>query len=85
MLPLIPIIGAVLTVVGLGIDWKISDNMADSVSQMEYLLNNIQYMTFSDFVSQCWLVILCGFFIFWLGLWIAFPKKRSKMSGRVRR
>lgn len=77
MVPIIPIIGAIATVAGLGIDWWISDNIEDSVSQFESLLMMIETGgTFMDFLSDCWLVLLAGGFVFWLGLDLAFPKRR---------
>ena len=76
-LPLIPIIGAIATVAGIGIDWWISDNIEGSVSQFEALLGMMETgASFSDFVSQCWMVLLMFFFVFWIGLDFAFPKKR---------
>ena len=77
-LPLIPIIGGVLTTVGLGIDYLLAKDMDVSVSQLQKLLDSIETgASFEDMVSQCWMVFLGLFFVIWLGACIAFPKKNA--------
>lgn len=74
---LFPVIGVIATIAGLGVDWWISDNIEGSVSQFESLLGLIETGgTFLDFLSECWLVLLAGGCLFWLGLDLAFPKRR---------
>lgn len=76
-LPIIPIIGAIATVAGIGVDMWISDTIDGSVSQFESLLGMIESgATFGDFISECWLFLAAGFFVLWLGLDLAFPKQR---------
>ena len=71
------IIFGVLTVISIGVDWYWSSELNNSASQLENLLNAIQYgMSFDDFVSECWLFILLGFAFVCLCLTIAFPKKK---------
>lgn len=77
-----PVLGAVLTVAGIGIDWFLAVRMDDSVSQMEALLLSIRTgATLEDMISQCWMIFLFLGFVFWLALCIAFPK-RSKEGHR---
>ena len=80
-LPLLPLIGSVLTVAGLGIDWLLAERMDDSVSQMQTLLDSIKVgASFEDMISQCWMVFLAFGFIIWLAICIAFPKKNKRRS-----
>ena len=51
----------------------------DAGSQLEFLLTSLEVgATFEDFLANCWLILLAGFFLFWLGLSIAFPKRRPR-------
>lgn len=78
MVPLLPLIGVIATAAGLGVDWWISESIDGSVSQFEALIGMIDTgATFSDFLSQCWMVLLALLFVFWLGLDLAFPKRRG--------
>jgi len=72
------IIFGILTVVSIGVDWYWSSELNDSASQLENLLNAIQYgMSFDDFLNECWLFIILGFAFFCLCLAIAFPKHKK--------
>ena len=79
VLPLIPVIGIVLDVLVIGVDYYYSSVLMDAGSQLEHLLMSIETgATFEDFLANCWLILLAGFFVFWLGLSIAFPKRRPR-------
>lgn len=76
MVAILSVVGAVLSVVGIGVDWYYTSVLTDAGSQLEDLLLSIEVgSSFEDFVSNCWLFLLLGFFIFWIGLSIAFPKR----------
>lgn len=76
-LPLLPIIGIVADVVLIGVDSFWSSILTDSGSQLEALIQSIRIgASFNDFVSNCWLFLILGFFFLWAGLAIAFPKHR---------
>lgn len=78
VLPLIPVIGIVLDVLVIGVDYYYSSVLMDAGSQLENLLLSIETgATFEDFVSQCWLFLVLGFFVLWAGLALAFPKRRK--------
>ena len=78
VLPLIPVIGIVLDVLVIGVDYYYSSILMDAGSQLENLLLSIETgATFEDFVSQCWLFLVLGFFVLWAGLALAFPKRRK--------
>ena len=79
MVAVLSVIGAILSVVGIGVDWYYSSVLMDAGSQLEYLLTSLEVgSTFEDFLANCWLILLAGFFVFWLGLSIAFPKRRPR-------
>lgn len=76
--PLIPVIGIVLDVLVIGVDYYYSSVLMDAGSQLENLLLSIETgATFEDFVSQCWLFLVLGFLVLWAGLALAFPKRRK--------
>lgn len=76
-LPLIPVLGIVLDVLVIGVDYYYSTVLMDAGSQLEHLLMSIETgATFEDFVSQCWMFLVLGFFVLWAGLALAFPKRR---------
>lgn len=78
VLPLIPVIGIVLDVLVIGVDYYYSSVLMDAGSQLENLLLSIETgATFEDFVSQCWLFFVLGFLVLWAGLALAFPKHRK--------
>ena len=78
VLPLIPVIGIVLDVLVIGVDYYYSSVLMDAGSQLENLLLSIEAgATFEDFVSQCWLFLVLGFLVLWAGLALAFPKRRK--------
>lgn len=78
VLPLIPVIGIVLDVLVIGVDYYYSSVLMDAGSQLENLLLSIETgATFEDFVSQCWLFLVLGFLVLWAGLALAFPKRRK--------
>ena len=78
VLPLIPVIGIVLDVLVIGVDYYYSSILMDAGSQLENLLLSIETgATFEDFVSQCWLFLVLGFLVLWAGLALAFPKRRK--------
>lgn len=78
VLPLIPVIGIVLDVLVIGVDYYYSSILMDAGSQLESLLLSIETgATFEDFVSQCWLFLVLGFLVLWAGLALAFPKRRK--------
>ena len=78
VLPLIPVIGIVLDVLVIGVDYYYSSVLMDAGSQLEHLLMSIETgATFEDFVSQCWLFLVLGFLVLWAGLALAFPKRRK--------
>lgn len=78
VLPLIPVIGIVLDVLVIGVDYYYSSVLMDAGSQLESLLLSIETgATFEDFVSQCWLFLVLGFLVLWAGLALAFPKRRK--------
>ena len=69
VLPLIPVIGIVLDVLVIGVDYYYSSVLMDAGSQLENLLLSIETgATFEDFVSQCWLFLVLGFLVPWAGL-----------------
>jgi len=77
VLPLIPIVSIIFDIAVIGVDWYTSSLLNDSASQLEALLNSIQYgSTFDDFISNCWLFIVLGILFFWFCLALAFPKHR---------
>lgn len=77
VLPLIPVIGIVLDVLVIGVDYYYSSVLMDAGSQLEHLLMSIETgATFEDFISQCWMFLVLGFFVLWAGLALAFPKRR---------
>lgn len=77
-LPLIPVIGIVLDVLVIGVDYYYSSVLMDAGSQLEHLLMSIETgATFEDFISQCWMFLVLGFFVLWAGLALAFPKRRE--------
>lgn len=77
MVAFLPVIGAILSVAGIGIDWYYGTVLTDAGSQLESLLMSIDVgSSFEDFLSNCWMVLVLGFFVFWIGLSIAFPKRR---------
>ena len=79
MVAVLSVIGAILSVVGIGVDWYYSSVLMDAGSQLEYLLTSLEVgASFEDFLANCWLILLAGFFLFWLGLSIAFPKRRPR-------
>ena len=78
VLPLIPVIGIVLDVLVIGVDYYYSSVLMDAGSQLEHLLISIETgATFEDFISQCWMFLVLGFFVLWAGLALAFPKRRK--------
>lgn len=78
VLPLIPVIGIVLDVLVIGVDYYYSSVLLDAGSQLENLLLSIETgATFEDFVSQCWLFLVLGILVLWAGLALAFPKRRK--------
>lgn len=78
VLPLIPVIGIVLDVLVIGVDYYYSSVLMDAGSQLEHLLMSIETgATFEDFISQCWMFLVLGFFVLWAGLALAFPKRRK--------
>ena len=78
MVAILSVIGTVLSVACIGIDWYYSTVLLDTGSQLEFLLMSIETgATFEDFVSQCWLFLVLGFCVFWMGLSFAFPKRRK--------
>ena len=78
VLPLIPVIGIVLDVLVIGVDYYYSSVLMDAGSQLEHLLMSIETgATFEDFISQCWMFLVLGFFVLWAGLSLAFPKHRK--------
>lgn len=78
VIPLIPVIGIVLDVLVIGVDYYYSSVLMDAGSQLENLLLSIETgATFEDFVSQCWLFLVLGFLVLWAGLALAFPKRRK--------
>lgn len=79
MVAVLSVIGAILSVVGIGVDWYYSTVLTDAGSQLEDLLSSIEVgSSFEDFLANCWLFLLLGFFVFWMGLSIAFPKRRPR-------
>ena len=77
VLPLIPVIGIVLDVLVIGVDYYYSSVLMDAGSQLEHLLMSIETgATFEDFIFQCWMFLVLGFFVLWAGLALAFPKRR---------
>ena len=78
VLPLIPVIGIVLDVLVISVDYYYSSVLMDAGSQLEHLLMSIETgATFEDFISQCWMFLVLGFFVLWAGLALAFPKRRK--------
>lgn len=76
-LPLLPAIGAVLSVLTIGVDYYYSSVLMDAGSQLESLLSSIEVgMSFDQFLNECWMFLVLGAMVFWLGLSIAFPKRR---------
>jgi len=77
MIPvIIGIVGIAITAWDIYSDYATSQDIANSVSQLESFFYAIQgEMSFSEFLSSCWMILVLGFFIFWFGLAIAFPKK----------
>ena len=76
--PLIPVIGIVLDVLVIGVDYYYSSVLMDAGSQLEHLLMSIETgATFEDFISKCWMFLVLGFFVLWAGLVLAFPKRRE--------
>lgn len=72
----IPILGIALSVLGLVVDFASASYVDGKVAQFEQMLSLIESgASLGDFVSQCWLVLLLLFFIFWAGLSMAFPKR----------
>lgn len=75
---LLSVLGTVLSIVGIGVDWYYSSVLTDAGSQLEALLMSIRVgASLEDFVSQCWMFIVLGICVLWMGLSIAFPKRRS--------
>lgn len=75
---LLSVLGTVLSIVGIGVDWYYSSVLTDAGSQLEALLMSIRVgASLEDFVSQCWMFVVLGFCVLWMGLSIAFPKRRS--------
>ena len=75
---LLYVLGTVLSIVGIGVDWYYSSVLTDAGSQLEALLMSIRVgASLEDFVSQCWMFIVLGICVLWMGLSIAFPKRRS--------
>ena len=78
MVAVLSVIGVILSVVGIGVDWYYSSVLMDAGSQLEDLLLSIETgATFEDFIANCWLFLVLGFFVFWAGLSLAFPKRRK--------
>ena len=78
MVAVLSVIGVILSVVGIGVDWYYSSVLMDAGSQLEDLLLSIETgATFEDFIVNCWLFLVLGFFVFWAGLSLAFPKRRK--------
>lgn len=78
MVAVLSVIGVILSVVGIGVDWYYSSVLTDAGSQLEDLLLSIETgATFEDFLANCWLFLVLGFFVFWAGLSLAFPKRRK--------
>ena len=78
MVAVLSVIGVILSVVGIGVDWYYSSVLTDAGSQLEDLLLSIETgATFEDFIANCWLFLVLGFFVFWAGLSLAFPKRRK--------
>ena len=78
VLALIPVLGIVLDVLVIGVDYYYSSVLMDAGSQLEHLLMSIETgATFEDFISQCWMFLVLGFFVLWAGLALAFPKRRK--------
>ena len=72
------VIGAIASAAYLYIDYRNAQSMEESVSQFGYLLDHISMgMSFDDFLVNCWAILLCLFCLFWIGLYIAFPKKKG--------
>lgn len=77
-IPIMAVAGAILSVLGIGVDWYYSEVLTDAGSQLGDLLMSIEVgSSFEDFVSNCWLFLVLGFFVFWIGLSYAFPKRGS--------
>ena len=78
VLPLIPVIGIVLDVLVIGVDYYYSSVLMDAGSQLENLLLSIETgATFEDFITQCWMFLVLGILVLWAGLALAFPKRRK--------
>lgn len=78
MVAVLSVIGVILSVVGIGVDWYYSSVLTDAGSQLEDLLLSIETgATFEDFLANCWLFLVLGFFVFWAGLSLAFPKRKK--------
>ena len=74
---LIPIIGIAADAIAIGADVILSGTIDGQISQLENLLDHIETgATLQDLLSDCWLFLVGGFFIFLLGLLIAFPRRR---------
>lgn len=74
---IIPAIGIILDLALIGANAYYTGLLEDSASQLEFLIMSLQTgASFEEFIVNCWMFILLGFFVFWLGLNLAFPKRR---------
>lgn len=79
MIPLIPIVSAALSATLIAVDWIASTRLEDSASQLQTLMEAFRYgMDFDTFVSECWMILLFGFFATWAMLALAFPARRRR-------
>ena len=82
---LIPVAGALLDIVTTGIaiwsNYETSKDIDGKVSQIESLMEALAgQMSFSEFVSSCWLIIAFFIGVFYLCILVAFPKQSRQVS-----
>lgn len=79
MLPLIPIVGMVISGLFIYADWQISEEISGQVSYFDQLLQLIETgATMDEFVQSCWPMMVFFVFFTWICIWVAFPKKRRE-------
>lgn len=75
----VTVIDILITGMAIWSDYETAKYVDDKVSQVDSLIQALQgQMTFSEFVSECWLIIAFLIGVAYLCLFIAFPKQKKK-------
>ncbi|MDR1404110.1 MAG: hypothetical protein LBJ20_00885 [Candidatus Methanoplasma sp.] len=69
-------IGVVAMFIGIAADWLTAKATGDAVSQIENLLDSIEFgTTLTQFIDGCWMFIVLGFCWIWFIVSFAIPPR----------